>query len=155
MSIILKTLVYGVKALANGLKDSTCYKPSIKYDIDRAIELYSEGQINEALDRMCFLAHHIDCKGFHNYNSFHLRNVDARLQYNRLCFFIARIYKEKDCYALVKEWAENLAFLTTYDLSSWEDLLTPEDYSCLCSDFLNCQIKNDSYSGLSDETTYR
>lgn len=121
----------GIKELKKRFTDNTKYTPDFLSTINTAIELYDEGDYEKSLKILSSVAKEIDCEAFHRYGlmgAYHWSNKEAREQYNRICLYIAKIYKHKGDSSQVSLWADNLAYIRDYSLDEWHQLLTEDEY---------------------------
>ena len=147
--ILSKVASYLVSSWWNSLRDHTSYKSSTKADIDDAIDMYNRGEYDYSLKMLSAIARLVDCKAFHKYGVFgayHINNVEAREQYNRLCLYIARIYDQKGDYTSVRFWANKLAYVPSITIEEWKSLLDEHDYEELREYFSDCDIDREATS---------
>lgn len=124
----------GIKKIKTRFTDNTKYTSALLSTINTAIELYDEGDYEKSLIILSSVAKEIDCDSFHRYGllgAYHWSNKEAREQYNRICLYIAKIYKHKGDSSQVSLWADNLAYIRDYSLDEWHQLLTEEEYQKL------------------------
>lgn len=138
MGVLISTLkiIYD-----NCLKDQTSYKSGTKKRIDSAISYPSE---DVSLGMMTAIAQEIDCEEFHAYwNSLSNRNIEAREQYNRLCYHIALICYRKGRYSDVREWADKLALFGSIPYG-FRNLLDSEDFKKIESTMKRAEMEYES-----------
>lgn len=148
-TIFSKVASYLVSQWWNSLRDHTAYNSSTKNDIDDAVSMFDNGEYEYSLKMLSAIAHLVDCKAFHKYGFFgayHINNVEAREQFNRLCLYIARIYNIKEDYSNVLFWANKLAYVPSISIAEWLPLLNPQDFEELSEYFTNCDIDREATS---------